>query len=143
MTDRFDIRMETAPDLAGIGPLLDAVGHYLAGQGASDALRRRAMLAVEELVANAIMHGALSPDQRITTDMTLGPAHLHVRIAYPGPAFDSAAPAGPRDDPGDSPGGHGLFLVQSIAGHLAHSYRDGFNIHSLDLPRDFPRDPAT
>ena len=136
MTDRADMQIRTAPDLSGIGPLLDAVEGFLAARGQPDRLRRRAMLAIEELVANAIMHAALAPDQRITTDLSLGPAGLSIRIAYPGPAFDSSAPAPRRDDPADRPGGHGLFLAQTIAGPIAHTYSDGCNILTLDIPHD-------
>jgi two-component sensor histidine kinase len=73
-----------------------------------------------ELVTNAIVHGELRPDDRISVTLQIGPQGIRGSVRDPGIGFEISDPPEPRAD-----GGFGLFIVQRIARRWGVERADG------------------
>lgn len=102
--------------------------------------RSKLQLAVTELVANAVRHGAMEPTDEIRLVIREGDHHVRVEVTDPGRSHDEAV-AGwnriPETFPGDDPTGHfGLFLVQAIGKRAGITSDDGTTAWvELDAPK--------
>jgi anti-sigma regulatory factor (Ser/Thr protein kinase) len=107
----------------------------------ADALRGRippvalddALLVVSELVANAVIHGGVSGEDRIELRVRLGPRSMCVKVFDEGGGFDAAA-ARRIAEPG-TVGGHGLGIVDHLAADWGHARVDGRTEVWAELPR--------
>jgi anti-sigma regulatory factor (Ser/Thr protein kinase) len=75
------------------------------------AVRQDVLLLVTELVANAVRHAGVGPDQYLRIELRRWPRRVRVEVVDPGGHF---APVRPRPIT-DEPGGWGLVLVERVA----------------------------
>jgi anti-sigma regulatory factor (Ser/Thr protein kinase) len=78
------------------------------------------LLALSELVSNAVRHGDLSPDDVITVDVETSGEVVRVTVSHDGPPFD---PLSART--GGGLGGFGLRIVGAVSKRWDVSHRDG------------------
>ena len=93
----------------------------------------RLAVVIEELVSNAIRHGAADGTIAIDLSLTAGDGEIAVVLIDDGVAFDPTAQrnfAGPDADTG---GGVGLALVKAWANGFAYRRDDGRNVIELRL----------
>ena len=136
--DGATLSVALQPRLDAVGPMHDAIAGFLARAGADASLVHRVMLATEELVVNAILHGRAGRSvTSLVLDIRHQPGRIATQISYDGDAFDPTA-APPRPGTADGrPGGLGLELVRNAADSFSYDRRGGRNIVSLShtLPR--------
>jgi anti-sigma regulatory factor (Ser/Thr protein kinase) len=75
------------------------------------AVRDDVLLLVTELVANAVRHGGVGPDQSLRIELRRRPRSVRVEVVDPGGHVARVRPRPITDDPG----GWGLVLVERIA----------------------------
>jgi anti-sigma regulatory factor (Ser/Thr protein kinase) len=75
------------------------------------AVRSDVLLLVTELVANAVRHAGVGPDQYLLVELQRWPRRLRVEVVDPGGHFARVRPRSSADDSG----GWGLVLVERIA----------------------------
>jgi anti-sigma regulatory factor (Ser/Thr protein kinase) len=75
------------------------------------AVREDVLLLVTELVANALQHGGVGPEDQVGVEMRLWPERVRVEVVDPGTDFAAVRPRPSHADPG----GWGLVLVDRIA----------------------------
>jgi len=125
-TLRLSIRPDTrAPSAARAG--LRAV------RGVDDDVRAVGLLLLSELVANAVLHAGLAPEERIEVSIRVS-GGLRVEVADHGHWLDAGAPAA-----ADRDGGRGLFLVERLASRWGAETAGGTWIwFELDGPATMP-----
>ena len=74
--------------------------------------RNKLELLVSELVANAVLHAGLAPDEPVSVDITTGPDRARLAVRDPGSGFE--APAAPGPDL-LAEGGRGCLIVDAVA----------------------------
>ncbi|MEO1612203.1 MAG: ATP-binding protein [Pseudomonadota bacterium] len=114
---------------------------YCASLGADESQSLRIGLALDELAANALVHGAkaeTAPDIKVEVwgedDM------LRLRVTAKGARFD---PRDGRPDIGSQPyslGGRGLTMVIAFADEISYSRRDPYNITTFSVFRNAEHD---
>lgn len=111
----------------------DAEG-YCAGLGADESQCLRIGLALDELAANALVHGGredAEPD--INLEVWEEEEMLRLRITARGPRFD---PRAPRADERETPyalGGRGLTMVIAFADEISYARRDPYNVTTFSV----------
>ena len=136
--DGAALSLELVPELSVVGPMHDAIHAFLSRAGADRPLVRRVMLATEELVVNAIVHGRAGRGvTSLAVDLRHRPDRIATRIAYDGAPFDPTAARPRPSGTGTRPGGLGLKLVHNAADAVSYQRRGGRNIVSLShaIPR--------
>jgi anti-sigma regulatory factor (Ser/Thr protein kinase) len=84
----------------------------VAGDGALPApVREDVLLLATELVANAVRHAGVGPDESLQVELRRRPRQVRVAVLDPGAGFEPPAPSASGDDPG----GWGLVLLDRIA----------------------------
>jgi serine/threonine-protein kinase RsbW len=131
---RFSARVWAGDDPAAASLAALAVAEDFASEAGLDA-RGGARLAVvvEELVSNAIRHGAADGAIAIDLTLTAGEGEIALALIDNGVAFDPTAPrtfAGPDSETG---GGVGLALVRAWANAFAYTRDGGRNVIELRL----------
>lgn len=105
--------------------------------GADESQALRIGLALDELGANALVHGAL--DERapfIQIDVWAEDATLFLRVEAEGPRFDPREPRAPESaDAAYSIGGRGLGLVLTFADSLQYQRERGRNITTFAVSK--------
>ena len=105
----------------------------------------RANLILEELVLNAMTHGALEPGQapRIRVRLESSPGEIVLEVMDRGRPFDPTrdAPPPPRMGGGKAsavtPGGLGIHLARSLSSRMTHHRQDdGWNRTEIMLERN-------
>lgn len=119
----------TPSTLTAISGLLDELGAFLRTSSATDTQRRRTMLAVEELTANAILHGNAHDDICIAGQVVQG--EVRVELTYNGLPFDPSDPDAVPERNMDEPGGNGLMLIQVYASKIQYERRNDKNFVCL------------
>ncbi len=121
-------------DLADVGrvvaELQDRMTNYL-GRGAHDVA-----LAVEELLANAVIHGRKlsGRDPRLLVTCDCGEGRLRVEVRDDGPPFNPLeAPMPDLDSPLDErpAGGLGVHLVLTLVDEVQYARQGGENVVAL------------
>lgn len=111
---------------------------FCMGIGADEGQALRVGLALDELAANALMHGAAreeAPDIRVAVWADL--KRLHLQVDARGPKFDPRerlAPANGAEDGGEL-GGRGLTMVLAFADELAYARRGERNITTFSVAK--------
>lgn len=117
------------------GPTIAAALHFAeefalhAHLGAAPSARL--LVAVEELVSNALRHGGGVTVEMILRDSLSG---THIELADDGVEFDPSRPRAFHGPDRESGGGVGLELVRTWAGVLEYTRRDGRNRLVVVLP---------
>ncbi|MEM0963997.1 MAG: ATP-binding protein [Bacteroidota bacterium] len=123
---RLSLRLRVRGDTAELARVRQRVAQWASAAGLTEAAKRKAQLAVDETVANAIEHGL--PDGHVITVMgTLGQRRLVVTVRYQGAGFDpTTAPTGSADEAlrQRAEHGYGLHLIRALADDVAYR-RDG------------------
>lgn len=123
----------------------DAFAAWCAAAGVPAAVATRFQIAFDELLTNAISHGA--PDasnEPLVVHLRADARRLEAEIIDAGPPFDPLAQAAPDttlalDD--RDPGGLGLLLVRELIDEVHWHHADGCN--HLRLSHPLPDAPAT
>ena len=131
---RFSARVSAGDDPAAASLAALAVAEDFASEAGLDA-RGGARLAVvvEELVSNAIRHGAAHGGIAIDLTLTAGEGEIALELIDNGVAFDPTARRnffGPNSDTG---GGVGLALVKAWANAFRYTRDGGRNVIELRL----------
>ena len=127
----LSIRM--APVLEIVGPMLDAMSAFLSERpDVQRKLRLRVMLAAEEIVVNAVRHGALAPEgPSIGITVRCKASGINTRVIYQGITFDPTKAVADPARRFEMPGGHGLDLVRKIADTFAYCRHGRWNVVAL------------
>jgi anti-sigma regulatory factor (Ser/Thr protein kinase) len=91
--------------------------HSIVGESAST---NDILLATSELVSNAVIHGNLTPRDRILVDVEATSDLVRVTVTHDGPPFDHTA-----SQPPGRPGGFGLHIVDAVSKRWDVSHQDG------------------
>lgn len=107
---------------------------FCAAEGADESASLRIGLALDELAANALVHGAVSktpPD--IDVEVWTDASHVHLRVAAQGPCFDPGARREDERPEGASLGGRGLTILFALADTLTYSRWKGRNVTTFSI----------
>jgi anti-sigma regulatory factor (Ser/Thr protein kinase) len=134
-------------DAGSLYALRAAVAAHATHAGSSESRARDIVLAVHELAANAIRHGA--GHGRLVISNRGGVLHCQVtddgnpRAAQPGPAADTKTTSH-EDVRWPSEKGHGLWVIRQVADHLSVQSGPGGTIASASfaLPPPSQQRPA-
>lgn len=122
------------PTLSEVADAAAAAEALCAACGADESQSLRIGLALDELAANALIHGAVceeAPDLRV--EVWVDDEFLNLKIAARGPRFD------PRERRAEAPpdefalGGRGLTMVLAFADHLSYVHEDGRNVTTFSV----------
>jgi len=120
--------------LDGVREAVDAADGWCARGGVPDAIRRRVLTALDEVVSNVVRHG--HSDRPGTIDVAFGGdgTIVLVGVADSGPPFDPLSmPPPDTSAPLDArkAGGLGIALVRALADDVRYERRDGRNRLSM------------
>jgi len=107
---------------------------FCAEAGADEGQCLRIGLALDELAANALIHGAVNeeaPD--IQTEIWADDDRLHLRVSARGPRFDPRQFRLDSDAEKYSMGGRGLALVVAFADELIYARDGGRNVTTFSV----------
>lgn len=118
-------------DVSQIGPGLDVLDAALSSAGSPRRSRHHHLLAVEEIVVNALAYSPTATEAGVTVDADVAASVVITTIVYPGPRFDVSDPAKivPQDE--DRIGGHGLRLLHALTRDVVYAHDDGINTVTL------------
>lgn len=132
----FEITLRA--DAAAVEPALDQSIAFLEAHGGNDKSAFRVRLALDELLANIVMHGQPGPDPvEVRVRLWIEPPRVVCEVSDTGPAFDPLSAPEPDVDATleDRPiGGLGLHLVRSMIPELSYRRANNRNIVRLSLP---------
>lgn len=104
--------------------------------GADESQALRIGLALDELGANALVHGALEERAPfIQIDVWADDDMLYLRVEAEGPRFDPREPQAPKGDAAYSIGGRGLGLVLAFADSLEYRREGDRNITTFAVSK--------
>ena len=131
---RFSARVSAGDDPAAASLAALVAAEDFAHDAGLDA-RGGARLAVvvEELVSNAIRHGAADGAIMIDLSLTEGDGEIALALVDDGVAFDPTADRNFSGPDAESGGGVGLALVKAWANAFAYRRADGRNVIELRL----------
>ena len=95
-------------------------------------------LVLEEIVGNAIRHGATDAEREIRVELALDEARVRVTVVDEGPAFDPTlhpSPPPPRSLAETPLGGRGINLVRAVASSMRYRRAQGRNHLEVDVRR--------
>lgn len=136
------VRLEIAGDLKAVAGTAARVQEFGEQHGIASALIRKVSLCLEELLTNAIRHGAAekTSEPPISVDLELVPDGLLVEMRDAGRAFDPFADAPAPDldsDLDERPiGGLGVHLVKVLADHYEYRRESERNRVTLTFSPD-------
>ena len=131
---RFSARVSAGDDPAAASLAALAAAEDFASEAGLDA-RGGARLAVvvEELVSNAVRHGAADGAIAIDLTLTAGDGEIALTLVDDGAAFDPTADRGFSGPDAETGGGVGLVLVRAWANAIAYTRENGRNVIALRL----------
>ena len=131
---RFSARVSAGDDPAAASlAALDAAEDFASAAGLDARGGARLAVVVEELVSNAVRHGAADGSIAIDLTLTADVGEVALSLIDDGVAFD---PTGARTFAGpdcDTGGGVGLALVRAWANSLIYTRENGRNVIALRL----------
>ena len=116
-------------DTAELARVRRRVGAWASAAGLETRAARRAQLAVDEAVANAIEHG-MAAGARVVVRGAPGRGRLTVTVRYRGDPFDpTTAPTAPAETVvrARAEHGYGLHLIRRLVDEVAYRWDDGTN----------------
>jgi serine/threonine-protein kinase RsbW len=122
-------QMATTASAAGVRHALDEFERFGRAQGLPDDLRRRVLVALDEVLANVSRHGG-SSDSQVYLDFRVTADRLTVTVEDPGPAFNPLD-APPADTASAleqrKAGGLGIELVRKLFESVRYEHTGGRN----------------
>lgn len=120
--------------LSEVADAAAAAEAYCAGRGAEEGQRLRIGLALDELAANALVHGT-EPDREadILLEVWTDEEMAHLRVTARGPCFDPRERAGVGPGSDWSLGGRGLAMVLDFADRIDHEWRAPMNVTTFSV----------
>ncbi|QIE54835.1 ATP-binding protein [Pikeienuella piscinae] len=122
---------ETLTEVAEAAAAAEA---FCSADGADQSQSLRIGLALDELAANALVHGAMreeAPD--ITVEVWTDERDLTLRISARGPRFDPRAPRDVSRPQEYALGGRGLTMVLAFADELTYQRESGRNVTTFSV----------
>ena len=132
--DRF--RVELPTDVSQVGTVVEAVVACCNTVApVSSRTRFRLCTVVAEAVANAMVNGNRNdPARLVVVDIEYHREHIVIAVSDEGEGFDPAAIPDPTHDTAlEATRGRGLFMIRSLADHVA--FNDRGNTIWMTLPR--------
>lgn len=121
----------TLRDISQINAGVEALDEALSAAGAPARLRHHHLLAVEEVVVNALKYSAGAISVGVTINATVEIGRVVTTIVYPGPYFDVSDPSKVKPIDSGRIGGHGLRLLHALAKEVDYTHADGINTITL------------
>lgn len=115
---------------AELSDLMDAAEGWLAAEGVPSGAVAQIMVALDEVVSNALRHGSEGSSPAIAVAMNVGSGRVTVEVADDGAPFDPLAVAAPDIGlPVESRpiGGLGIHLVRQLADAVEYRRENGCN----------------
>jgi anti-sigma regulatory factor (Ser/Thr protein kinase) len=109
---------------------LDAVEAFSARGGVADAVRRRALTALDDVLSNIVRHGGEAVPPDIVVTASAGPQGFEIDVADSAEPFNPLlAPQPDTTLPLDArrPGGLGIVLVRALSDEVRYERREGRN----------------
>lgn len=116
---------------------------FCAAAGADESQCLRIGLAVDELAANALIHGAereTAPDIRV--EVWSDEAMLHLKLSARGPRFDPREHRAAGEADAYSLGGRGLNLVLAFADQLSYVREERLNVTTFSVSKRAKPEPG-
>ena len=132
--DRFRVELQT--DLSKVGYVVEAVINCCNTVAAvSTRTQFRLCTVVAEAVANAMVNGNRNdPDRLVVVEIEVGTDSIVIAVSDEGDGFDHRQLPDPTDDTLlGATRGRGLFMIRSLADHVA--FNDRGNTIWITLPR--------
>ena len=139
------LELHIAPELDELARLSDRLDGTLLAEGVNDERVGQARLILEELVCNAITHGAAPANAPLEVAVELSRAALVLELRDRGRPFDPRQAPVPElnADIGEREvGGLGLYLVNQLADHVNYGRLDGCNRIRATLLDPFCASPS-
>jgi len=125
---------------AGVRRAAEAFEAFIAGRAVPDGVRRRCLVALDELLSNVARHGNPEATEAIVT-FALQPDRLEIEVADTSAAFDPLQQPPPDRTSGVEArpvGGLGIALVRATMSDVRYERRDGRNVVTLSAPLSEP-----
>jgi serine/threonine-protein kinase RsbW len=122
-----------AGDAAAITEGRNAILQFLSAHGLSDEEEIDLMVAVQEGLANAVLHGcADDPAKQLECSVEAGRAEINIVIRDPGPGFDTSLGDSAEDGSNLTQHGRGIMLMRSLMDEITYR-RGGSELHMKKL----------
>lgn len=120
--------------VASLGPARDAVMDFVRGHCANEQQETDILLALQEALANAILHGCRGDAAKLVhCTVEISPSAIEFTIRDPGTGFDTANPADMADDGTNlTEHGRGIYLMRSLMDEV-HYAKHGSELHMKKL----------
>ncbi len=130
-----ELTLSLPRQLNSIGGSLERISVLLVRNGISNSLRRKILLATEEVSVNAIVHGGEEADDPLKIAVAISAQTVLVSVEYTGPEFDPSQSRFEKPADASTLGGHGLNLINKLAEKVSYSHVAGINSVELTLFR--------
>ncbi len=114
-----------AGDSSSLVPARDAIMDLVRGHCADEQQEIDIMLALQEALANAILHGCGNdPDKRVRCVVEVSPSAITVIVQDPGPGFDAGSAIDSTEDGTNlTEHGRGIYLMRSLMDEVSYRHR--------------------
>ncbi len=112
----------------------DAMLHFLGTHGIGDEEEIDIMIALQEALANAVLHGCGGdPAKSIHCTVAVDPAEIRIVVRDPGPGFDTSSASDETEDGTNlTEHGRGILLMRSLMDEVSYR-RGGTEVHLKKL----------
>lgn len=112
-------------DLASVAPVRDRIMHFLEEQGVADEEAIDILVALQEALVNAVLHGCKNdPSQIVRCSVEVDADAITIVIRDPGEGFESAAVTDVSDDGINLTNhGRGILLMRGLMDEVSYSRR--------------------
>ncbi len=103
----------------------DTVMQFLNQQGVDGEEEIDIMIALQEALANAVLHGCGDdPTKQVHCIVSVDPAEINIVLRDPGPGFETASPSDSAEDGTNlTQHGRGILLMRSLMDEIHYSHR--------------------
>ncbi len=120
----FSVDFVFAGDAATITSGRDAVMEFLAGHGISEDEEIDLLVALQEALANAVVHGCRDDrNKKIECTVNVDASEINIVIRDPGPGFNTSIGDSAEDGTNLTQHGRGIMLMRSLMDEI--TYRQG------------------
>jgi serine/threonine-protein kinase RsbW len=125
------LRFEIPGAIAAIAPMVDEIMAFLEQENAAGGKEGEVMLALQEALANAVVHGCKQDASKVVVGQVACDPQLGVAIMVrdPGPGFDSGHVPDPLSEEGLAKShGRGIHLISQLMDEVRFE-RNGAEVH--------------